>query len=287
MAVVQNTSAEGRKPAAPEAPTGFVEKPRNKGILIIEDDPIISLVYRNNFQKAGFDVEVATDGQAGFYKIHKSYPDALLLDLMLPHINGVEILKTIRANPAQKDLPVFVFTNAYLSDLSNEARAAGATHVFNKATTSPKEIILAVNAALKDPRTPEVQAKAVAAATLDDGAALRSFLAQAPETLATLRKQLQNFAKADKEDTRISLLVDLFGKIHGVTGSASIAGLAQIAVVGSALEALLKQLHEKPKHINPSTLRTVSHAVDVLGLLFERGDGKHSVLSRWVRSAGE
>ena len=55
------------------------------------------------------------------------------------------------------------------------------------------------------------------------------------------------------------------------TGNAGIAGLAQIAHMSAAVEALLKELYEKPKNINASTLRTVAAAVDFLGFLFERG----------------
>jgi len=63
----------------------------------------------------------------------------------------------------------------------------------------------------------------------------------------------------------------MYRRIHALTGNAGITGMTQIAQMSDALEALLKELHEKPKHINASTLRTVASAIDFLGNLFDRG----------------
>ena len=71
-----------------------------KKLLIIEDDPIIANIYRSLFEKENYKVEVAADGQSGFYKIHEERPDVVLLDLMLPLINGCDILRKIRAQKA-------------------------------------------------------------------------------------------------------------------------------------------------------------------------------------------
>ena len=120
----------------------------NRSILIVEDDEIIASIYRNKFEKAGFEVEIATDGQAGFYRVHEIKPTVVLLDLMLPHMNGVEILTKIKAQKRFRHIPVFVFTNAYMSEVAHEAAEMGAVRVFNKATTTPQQIIDAVNEAL-------------------------------------------------------------------------------------------------------------------------------------------
>jgi PleD family two-component response regulator len=61
----------------------------------------------------------------------------------------------------------------------------------------------------------------------------------------------------------------LYRRIHALTGNAGIAGMGQISQMADALEALLKELHEKPKNMNASTLRTVASGVDFLGILFE------------------
>lgn len=110
-------------------------------ILIIEDDPVISSVYKTRFEKAGYEVEVALDGQTGFYRVLESKPTAVLLDLMLPQMSGLDILKKIRAQKLFQKLPVFVFTNAFMSDMASDALDAGANEVFNKATSSPQQIV--------------------------------------------------------------------------------------------------------------------------------------------------
>ena len=122
--------------------------PASRKLLIIEDDQIIASIYKSKFEKAGFEVDIAYDGQAGFYRVHEYKPNAVLLDLMLPHMNGVDILKKIRAQKRFERLPIVVFTNGYLSEFAQDAAVSGATHVFNKATTSPQQIIDAINASL-------------------------------------------------------------------------------------------------------------------------------------------
>src|SRR6266480_596599 len=112
-----------------------------KKVLIVEDDSIVAHIYKTRLEKEGYEVEIAPDGQSGFYRIHEFEPDAVLLDLMLPKMNGVEILKKIRAQAKFVKIPIIVFTNAYVANMINESFVAGATMVFNKATLTPRQII--------------------------------------------------------------------------------------------------------------------------------------------------
>src|ERR1051325_2976793 len=117
-------------------------------ILIIEDDPIIAHIYRNRLEKENYQVETCADGQSGFYRIHEFRPDAILLDLMLPKMNGVDILKKIRAQSQFQRTPIIVFTNAYVPNMIQESFGAGATQVFNKASLTPRQIIDALHATM-------------------------------------------------------------------------------------------------------------------------------------------
>ena len=117
-------------------------------VLIIEDDAIIAHIYRNRLEKEGFQVEVAPDGQTGFYRIHETRPDAILLDLMLPKMDGMQILKKIRAQKQFQEVPVLVFTNRYLPDMVQEATRSGATQVFSKANLTPRQVVEIFNQAL-------------------------------------------------------------------------------------------------------------------------------------------
>ena len=248
-----------------------------KKILIIEDDSIVAHIYRSRLEKEGYAVEVATDGQAGYYRIHDLRPDGVLLDLMLPKMNGIEILKKIRAQAQFQKIPVVVFTNAYVTNMIQESFTAGASAVYNKATLTPRQIVDALNAALGVTAAPgsgelpaaEASPSGAPAGDVDFQAGLlKAFMEAAPQTLNDLRKQLQEFTKATDETVRLTSLFELYRKVHALTGNAGVAGLRTVAQMASALEALLKELHDKPKNITPSTLRTTTHAVDFLGELF-------------------
>ena len=248
-----------------------------KKLLIIEDDPIIANIYRSIFEKEDYTVDVAADGQSGFYKIHEQRPDAVLLDLMLPIINGVDILKKIRAQKAFSKLPIVVFTNAYLPDMVQDAMKAGARHVYNKATLAPRDISQAVHDALfaPNPPTPTSETSTMSKngksteGTVHNPAELcREFLQSAPEMLSGIRSALQVLVKAEDDSTRTTQLNELYRRVHAITGGAGVAGLRTISQFSSALEALLKELYDQPRNINASTLRTIAHSVDFLGVLF-------------------
>jgi CheY-like chemotaxis protein len=89
-----------------------------------------------------------------------------------------------------------------------------------------------------------------------------------------MRTQLQALIKSDNEDAKLKLMQDLYRRTHALTGNAAVVGLTHFAHVADALEALLKELLEKPNTVNASALRTVASTVDFLGLLFERSLNK-------------
>src|SRR2546423_11445820 len=98
-----------------------------KRIMIVEDDPIIGRIYRTCLEKAGHTVEIATDGQTCLDRVLKFKPDGLVLDLMLPKVNGIELLKRMRAAPALQNVPIIVCTNACVPEMLQGSRQAGAT----------------------------------------------------------------------------------------------------------------------------------------------------------------
>ena len=262
-----------------------------KKILIVEDDQIVANIYRNKFSVEGFQVEVASDGHVGLELVRSFRPDAVLLDLMLPKITGVELMKKIRAEPGLETLPVIVFSNTYLTGMVQEAWKAGATKCLSKANCTPKQVIEIVRGQLsnngKAATTPPASVPAAPAndrpaqtpqniAGMEADVAFqddvrKSFIGGLPATLSALRGMLKGMIKAETELTRLKHVDELYHRIHALTGGAGMAGMHQIAQMADAVEALLKELHEKPKNITASTLRTVASAIDFLGVLFERG----------------
>src|ERR1017187_8139713 len=178
-----------------------------KKILIIEDDQVIANVYRKKLSAEGFHVEVAFDGLAGLEAVRSFRPDAVLLDLMLPKLTGVEWMKQIRSERDFQQLPVIVFSNAYLTSTVREAWKSGATKCLSKANYTPQQVLAVVRNTLRthgdaamEPAAAPAPAPAIGATPLVAGslpaqksevefqAELRkSFVDGLPATLAALR----------------------------------------------------------------------------------------------------
>jgi len=265
-----------------------------KKVLIIEDDQIVANIYRNKFTVEGYQVEIALDGEVGLELVKSFRPDAVILDLMLPKITGVELMKKIRADPDFEKLPLIVFSNTYLSNMVQEAWKAGATKCLSKANCTPRQVIEVVRsttggngqpdaapdaarASRPQPTSAQLLTSTAAAkkATADADEAFqaelrKSFTENLPATLGGLRAVLKNMIKAENEAGRVKAVLELHRRIRALTGNAGIAGMLPIAQMSDALEALLRELHEKPKTLNASTMRTVATAIDFLGALFDQ-----------------
>ncbi|MEO8427007.1 MAG: response regulator, partial [Verrucomicrobiota bacterium] len=257
-----------------------------KTVLIIEDDPIILHIYKNQIEKAGFAVETAINGEDGLHAVQQIAPDFILLDLMLPKLDGLEFLKRIRGQNDLEQKPIFVFTNVYLSDLAKDAAKAGATQVFDKSVAVPQDIIKAIRdflgaqadssalyrtsaAQANDSEAEPLAADANAPDSSSQHELIQAFIETAPETLLELRKILQALAKSQDSAARLTQLAILYERIHSFGGGAAAAELRSLSQLSAALEALLKQLTDKPDDLTPSSLRTLSHATDFLDVLFK------------------
>jgi DNA-binding response OmpR family regulator len=82
-----------------------------KKILFIEDESALQKTFGDFLEKEGFELISALDGETGLKLAEKEIPDLILLDLILPKMEGIEVLKKIRESPKTKDIPVIVLTN--------------------------------------------------------------------------------------------------------------------------------------------------------------------------------
>lgn len=112
-----------------------------KNILLIEDDPFLVDIYKTKFQEEGFSVNVAKEGDQALRKIEEDEPDILLLDLVLPHLDGFELLKKIKSNPRFKKLKVIVLSNLSQKEEVEKGMALGATKYLIKAHYTPSEVV--------------------------------------------------------------------------------------------------------------------------------------------------
>jgi len=118
-------------------------------ILLAEDDIQLIDMYRRKFELEGFDVHIAEDGQAALDQLKTFTPDIVLLDIMMPKMNGLEVLKNIRENPTKKDMLVVMLTNLDNEATSEEIYKLGATDYIVKADMTPIEVVNKVKEILK------------------------------------------------------------------------------------------------------------------------------------------
>jgi CheY-like chemotaxis protein len=109
----------------------------------------------------------------------------------------------------------------------------------------------------------------------------KDFVSSLPATLTGLRSHVQVLNRSADERERSRTLEAMYHVMHAVTNNAGITGLVQIGQFSEAVEALLKELFEKPRQFTPSTMRTVAHAVDFLGVLFAH----YEVTQAWPGTA--
>jgi len=107
-------------------------------ILFIEDDRVIAEMYRIKLEAEGWNVEIAYDGEDGLRRAVADPPSLLLLDLLLPRMDGIEVLRHMRSEEETREVPVLILSNALgLSGREEEARALGIVDWVVKANTTP------------------------------------------------------------------------------------------------------------------------------------------------------
>jgi DNA-binding response OmpR family regulator len=118
-------------------------------ILIIEDDKFLLSLIVEKFIQLGFDAEAAADGEEGLNKIISNKYDLVLLDMILPKMDGFKILEEVKKNQSLKNLPIIVASNLYDKNDIDRAMSLGAADYIIKAYNSPENIVDRVKAFLQ------------------------------------------------------------------------------------------------------------------------------------------
>ena len=84
---------------------------KKKVILLVDDDPLIIRMYQRKLADDGYQVNIAANGEEALGEIRKQKPDLILLDVMMPKMNGVETLKALKEDERTKKIPVIILTN--------------------------------------------------------------------------------------------------------------------------------------------------------------------------------
>lgn len=110
-------------------------------ILLVEDDALMVRMYLRLFRLSGYEVAWAGDGLEGLEKARQFRPGVILLDVMIPKLNGLQTLEKLKTDPETRELPVIILTNLVNKSDAEVALQRGAIHYLIKSEYDPQEIM--------------------------------------------------------------------------------------------------------------------------------------------------
>lgn len=114
-------------------------KPRK--VLVVDDEDAVREIYKKEFTTSKFNVVVAADGEEGLLKAAEEIPDLVLLDVMLPKMSGIDVLKALKQNPLTKEIPVLLLTNLGEETIIKEGFELGADGYLLKVSYTPAQVV--------------------------------------------------------------------------------------------------------------------------------------------------
>ena len=114
---------------------------REKIILVVDDDPTVIELYKRMFKNYGLDVLVARDGDKGLKMIKEQKPDFVILDIRMPKLDGIEVMKEVRKDASTKDTPVLILTNYDLEEYRREIAKLGVVDFVTKIGIDPSALV--------------------------------------------------------------------------------------------------------------------------------------------------
>jgi two-component system, OmpR family, phosphate regulon response regulator PhoB len=111
-----------------------------KRILLVEDDRFLRRACESSLRQRGFTVISAVDGEEGLRLAQQERPDLVLLDLLMPRLPGIEVLRALKTDPATQSIPVLILSNSSREQDVAEVMALGALDYWVKASLSLKEL---------------------------------------------------------------------------------------------------------------------------------------------------
>jgi DNA-binding response OmpR family regulator len=116
-------------------------KAKPKKVLVVDDEDAVREIYKKEFTTAKFDVVVAADGEEGLLKAAEETPELVLLDVMLPKMSGIDVLKALKQNPLTKEIPVLLLTNLGEETIIKEGFELGADGYLLKVSYTPAQVV--------------------------------------------------------------------------------------------------------------------------------------------------
>lgn len=124
--------------------------PDKKTILLVEDDVFVSDIYQTKLGQVGFDVVSAENGMEAIKRLEEKTPDLILLDIVMPYMDGMEVLKKLKENEKWKNIPVILLTNLSEKEKVEEGVRMGASDYLIKSHFTPSDVVTKIKALLNN-----------------------------------------------------------------------------------------------------------------------------------------
>jgi len=121
-----------------------------KKILLVEDDPFLIDIYSTKLKESGFSVEVASDGESALRKVKEKEPDLVILDIVLPQLDGWEILRQIKSDPKLNNIKIIILSNLGQKEEVERGVELGAVKYLIKAHYTPSEVVAEIKQLLSE-----------------------------------------------------------------------------------------------------------------------------------------
>jgi CheY-like chemotaxis protein len=263
-----------------------------KKILFVEDDVLVARIYCQKLAEAGFEVMLAEDGLQAMKQLPGFKPDLVVLDLLMPKMTGVDVLKFMRQHPDLESVRVVVFTNSFLSGLVEQVQSMKVEEALIKADVTPARLAEVIHRILATPgqapadprpepaatRVPAPSTAGLAGPDVNEGEVefqarmRREFLERIPDIFKGARQTCREFVDAEDLPAQQSRLEELKRKIGFLTQMTAMAGYQRLAELSSALEALFFELVDQPALINDSSRHTIVSTVAFLADSLDRAE---------------
>ena len=266
-------------------------------ILFVEDDALIARIYTQKLSDAGFEVDVAEDGLKAVARLTEFRPDLVVLDLLMPKLNGADVLKFIRGHPDLKSTRVIVFSNSFLSRLVDQIAALGFEKAVAKSAVTPATLIDLINEILAAPGgasagkiaevigarpvvipdtapvSPPPPKTAVSPDTERESSLRpdRRIFERSPALFKDLRQLCREFLEAPDETAQLERLLALNRRLRFLTQSTGLSGYGRTAELCSALEALVFEMLGNADLITDSVRQTTAATIAFLTGRFDGG----------------
>lgn len=124
-------------------------------VLLIDDDQVLLKLYSTRLSADHHQVVTASNGQEGLELVSKQTPDVILLDLLMPKLNGFKFIESIKKSPTTASIPIVVFSSVANQEQVDRLNQLGVTTFLNKIDVTPTQLVSVINQLLPPSQTPE------------------------------------------------------------------------------------------------------------------------------------